>query len=228
MAGKVATLNAFFHIINHLHLMGKRIILAADKAPADIKDMEDRLLTRFKSGMTAELLRPDIELRKKILSWKIKQNGLNISDEIVNYIAESATDHVRELEGIVTSLVAYSLVYNKEVDMELTKRVINKTVDFEKKQITMEKIQDIVSNYFKIDLKEIHSKSRKREIVQARHVAMFLLKKYTNYSYAHIGNLVGKRDHATVLHACKTIQDTMVWDKVFRSIMKTIEDLLKQ
>ena len=228
LAGKIATQNAYFHIFNHLHALGKQIVLTADKAPMDIQGLEERLITRFKWGMTAELHKPDLELRRKILSSKIKQDGLNISGEIVDYIAENVTEHVRDLEGIITSLVAHSLVYGRDVDMELTKRVVSKAVKLEKKQITLEKIQNVVSSYFQIDLKEIHSKSRKREIVQARQVAMFLSKKYTDHSYSLIGNLVGKRDHATVLHACKAIKDSLDVDKGFRSTMKDIEDLLQQ
>jgi len=228
LAGKTATQNAYFHIFNHLHALGKQIVLTADKVPMDIQGLEERLITRFKWGMTAELHKPDLELRRKILGSKIKQDGLNISSEIVDYIAENVTEHVRDLEGIITSLVAHSVVYKKDVDMELTKRIVSKTVKLEKKQITLEKIQNVVSSYFQIDLKEIHSKSRKREIVQARQVAMFLSKKYTDHSYSLIGNLVGKRDHATVLHACKAIKDSLDVDKGFRSTMKDIEDLLQQ
>ena len=228
LAGKEKTQNAYFHIFNHLHLLGKQIILTSDKAPIDLQGIEERLLTRFKWGMMAELNKPDLELRKKILYNKVKHDGLDISEEIINYIAESATDHVRDLEGIITSLVAHSLVYNRGVNIELAKRVIGKTVKQEKKQITLEKIQNVVSNYFSIELKEIHSKSRKREIVQARQVAMFLSKKYTDYSYSHIGNLVGKRDHATVLHACRSIQNNLDIDKSFRLTMKDIEVLLQK
>ncbi|MDR0505602.1 MAG: chromosomal replication initiator protein DnaA [Dysgonamonadaceae bacterium] len=228
MAGKTATQNAFFHIFNHLIMLGKQIIITADKTPKDILNLEERLLSRFKWGMLAELNKPDIELRRKILSHKIKQDGLNISNEIIDYIAENVADHVRDLEGIITSLIAHSLVFNKEVDMDMAKQVVYKTIKMEKKQITVEKIQDVVSNYFKIELKAIHSRSRKREIVQARQVTMFLSKKYTNCSYAHIGCLVGKRDHATVLHAYKAVQDLMEVDKSFRSTMHDIEELLKQ
>ena len=226
LAGKEKTQNAYFHIFNHLHLLGKQIILTSDKAPIDLQGLEERLITRFKWGLTAELSKPDLELRKKILSNKVKQDGLNIADTILDYIAENVTDHVRDLEGIITSLVAHSLVYNRNVDLELAKRVVSKTVKMEKKQITLEKIQDVVSNYFNINLKEIHSKSRKREIVQARQVAMFLSKKYTDYSYSHIGCQVGKRDHATVLHACRAIQDNLDIDKSFRITLKNIEELL--
>lgn len=228
LSGKEKTQQAYFHIFNHLKLLGKQLILTADKAPVDIQGLEERLISRLKWGLTLELQKPDIELRKRILHNKVKHDGLNITDDIINYIAENVTDHVRDLEGIITSLVAHSLVFGCEVDMELTKRVVSKTVKLEKKQVTLEKIQDVVSSYFKIDIKEIHSKSRKREIVQARQVTMFLSKKYTDHSYAHIGNMVGKRDHATVLHACRTIQDALDIDKGFRMAMKDIETQIQQ
>jgi chromosomal replication initiator protein len=227
LAGKTATLNAFFHIFSHLHLLGKQIILTADKSPTEMQNMEDRLLTRFRWGMTAELHTPDIELRKKILNHKIKQDDLDISGEIVDYIACNITDHVRDLEGILTSLIAYSLVFNKDVDMELAKRVVNKAINSEKKVITAEKIEEVVSAYFKIDMKDIHSKSRKREIVQSRQIIMYLLKKYTNYSYAHIGCMVGNRDHATVIHSEKMIKNLLQVDKGFTSTMNNIEEKLK-
>jgi len=227
-AGKEKTQQTYYHIFNHLHQLGKQIILTSDKAPVNLQGLEERLITRMKWGMTAELQKPDIELRKKILSNKIKQDGLNISAEIVDFIAENVTEQVRDLEGIITSLVAYSLVYNREIDLPLAQRVINQTVRLEKKQITLEKIQDIVCKYFEIDMDLVHSKSRKREIVQARHVAMFLSKKYTSLSYAHIGNMIGKRDHATVLHAVKAIQDALDTNKSFQLTMKDIETLLKK
>lgn len=227
-AGKEKTQNAYFHIFNHLHLLGKQLVLTSDKSPVEMQGLEERMITRMKWGMTAELHKPDMELRKQILCYKIKQDGLNLSDEIVNYIAENATDHVRDLEGIITSLVAHALVYNKEIDMELTRKVVKKAIKIEEKSITPEKIQNTVSVYFNIDLKDIHSKSRKQEIVKARQIAMFLCKKHTNYSFAHIGSLVGKRDHATVLHAVRTVQDLIDIDKSFRSTMSEIENLLKK
>ena len=226
-AGKEKTQNTFFHIFNHLHLLGKQLVLTSDKAPIEMQGLEERMITRMKWGMTAELHKPDLELRKKILCYKVKQDGLNLSEEIIDYIAESVTDHVRDLEGIVTSLVAHALVYNKEIDLELTQKVVKKSVKIEEKSVTPERIQNTVSNYFSIDLKDIHSKSRKQEIVKARQITMFLYKKHTNYSFAHIGSLVGKRDHATVLHACRTVQDLIDIDKSFRSAMVEIENLLK-
>ena len=226
--GKEKTQNAYFHIFNHLHLLGKQLVLTSDKSPNEMQGLEERMITRMKWGMTAELHKPDLELRKQILRYKISQNGLNLSDTIINYIAENVTEHVRDLEGIVTSLVAHALVYNKEIDLELTRQVVSKFVSLDNKIITPEKIQNTVSNYFHIDLKDIHSKSRKQEIAKARQIAMFLCKKYTNYSFAHIGSIVGKRDHATVLHACRTVQDLIDIDKSFRSTMNDIENLLKK
>jgi chromosomal replication initiator protein len=227
-AGKEKTQNAYFHIFNHLHLLGKQLVLTSDKAPIELQGLEDRLITRMKWGMTAELYRPDLELRKKIVNYKIRQNGLIIPEEIVDFIVENITEHVRDLEGVITSLIAHTLVYGKEADLELAHEIIGKAVKCENKTITPEKIQNVVSSYFNVELKDIHSKSRKQEFVQARQITMFLFKKHTDYSYAHIGNLVGKRDHATVLYACRTVQNTLDVDKSFRSTMKDIENLLKK
>ncbi|GHT03442.1 chromosomal replication initiator protein DnaA [Bacteroidia bacterium] len=225
LANKKGTQDAFFHIFNHLSLNGKQIIFTADKAPAQIEGLEERLLSRLISGLTLELQKPDLELRKKILYNKIKQDGLTISDDIVVYIAENVTDHVRNLKGIITSLVAQSLF--SKIDLELAKRIVAQTSNVQKQQVTLEKIQDVVSSYFQVNINDIHSKSRKREIVQARQVAMFLAKKHTAYSYAHIGIVIGKRDHATVTHACKTVQNDLTTDKGFKSTMQEIETRLK-
>ncbi|MDR0833076.1 MAG: chromosomal replication initiator protein DnaA [Candidatus Symbiothrix sp.] len=225
LAGKTKTQDAFFHIFNHLTLNGKQIIFTADKAPAQIEGLEDRLLSRLISGLTLELQKPDLELRKKILYNKIKQDGLTIADDIINYIAENVTDHVRNLKGIITSLVAQSLF--SKIDLDLTKRVVLQTTNVKKKEITLDKIQDIVSSYFKVNINDIHSKSRKREIVQARQVAMFLAKKHTKHSFSHIGLIIGKRDHATVTHACKTVQNDLSTDKGFKATVLEIETRLK-
>lgn len=227
LSGLTATQNTYFHIFNHLHQLGKQIILTSDKAPIELQGLEERLISRLKWGVTAELLCPDLELRKKILTNKIKHDGLVISEDIVDYIAENVTQHVRDLEGIITSLLACSLAYNREVDLDLAKRVVCQTIKMEEKKITIEKIRDVVSHYYKIELDMIQSKSRKREIVQARQVSMFLSKKYTDSSYSHIGNMIGKRDHATVLHACKAVQDSIDIDKTFRKSITEIERILK-
>jgi chromosomal replication initiator protein len=226
-SGLTATQNTYFHIFNHLHHLGKQIILTSDKPPIELQGMEERLISRFKWGLPAELSKPDLALRKKILVNKIQLDGLIIAEEIVDYIAENVTEHVRDLEGIIASLLANSFVYKRDVDLELTRRVVGQYIKIEEKKITIEKIQDIVSAFYNVKLQDIQSKSRKREIVQARHISMFLSKKYTDASYAHIGHKIGNRDHATVLHACKAVQDTIDTDKSFRSEMQEIEKKVK-
>ncbi len=227
LANMAATQKTYFHIFNHLHQLGKQIVLTSDKSPIELDGLEERLISRLKWGVMAELHTPDLELRKRILINKIKHDGLVISEDIVDYIAENVTEHVRDLEGIITSLLACSLAYNKDVDLELTQRVVSQSIKVRERKITIEKIQDVVSNYYKIELSVMHSKSRKRDIVQARQVSMFLSKKYTNSSYSHIGYKIGKRDHATVLHACKTVQDSIDIDKKFCKSIVEIENILK-
>jgi chromosomal replication initiator protein len=189
--------------------------------------MEERLITRLRWGLTAELSRPDLELRKKILRSKISHDGISISDEVIDFIADNVTDSVRDLEGILVSLVANSVINNREIDMALAKRVISQAVRLEKKQISIQSIQEIVCNYFNMEQSSIQQNSRKREIVQARQITMYLSKKYTDCSLSHIGKVVGKKDHATVLHACKTIKDQIEISKSFRSAVEEIEGKLK-
>ncbi|MCD7971912.1 MAG: chromosomal replication initiator protein DnaA [Candidatus Azobacteroides sp.] len=225
-AGKTATQNTFFHIFNYLHQCGKQLILTCDKAPILLQSLEERLLTRFKWGLTAELEKPDQELRKLILKNKVRQEGIKLPDNIIDYIAEHATESVRDLEGIIVSLMAHSVINNKEIDMELTQKVVGMSIKIEKKEITIERIQETVCDYFTLDQKLIATKSRKREIVQARQITMYLSKKYTDFSFARIGELVGKKDHATVLHACKTVKDLIEIDHSFRSNVENIENVL--
>jgi chromosomal replication initiator protein len=225
-AGKTATQNTFFHIFNHLHQCGKQLILSCDKAPIMLQGLEDRLLTRFKWGLTAELEKPDLELRKLILRNKVRQEGVKLPDAIIDYISEHVTDSVRDLEGIIVSLMAHSVINNKEIDMELTERVVSMSIKIEKREITIERIQATVCNYFSLDQSLIYTKSRKREIVQARQITMYLSKKYTDYSLSRIGDLVGKKDHATVLHACKIVKDLIEIDQSFRSDVEDIEQIL--
>ncbi|MDD2438216.1 MAG: chromosomal replication initiator protein DnaA [Massilibacteroides sp.] len=227
LIGMDKTQNTFFHIFNHLHQLGKQLILTSDKAPVDLLGMEERLVTRLKWGLTAELYRPDPDLRRKILKNKISHEGIIIPDEVFNFIADNVTDNVRDLEGILVSLMANSVINNREIDLSLTKRVISQAVRLEKKQISVQMIQEVVCNYYNLELTAIQTQSRKREIVQARQITMFLAKKYTDCSFSHIGKIVGKKDHATVLHACKTVKDQMETNKSFRSSVEEIENLLK-
>lgn len=227
LIGKDKTQNTFFHIFNHLHLLSKQLVLTSDKPPVEMQGMEERLFTRLKWGLIAELSRPDLDLRKKILQSKIVHDNIKMPDDVFNFIANNVTENVRDLEGILVSLQANSVVYNREIDMSLTKRVVGLAVRIEKKQLTVQSIQETVCKYFNLELSAIQTNSRKREIVQARQITMFLAKKYTDCSFSHIGKIVGKKDHATVLHACKTIKDQIETNKTFRSSVLEIENLLK-
>ncbi|MDH6358268.1 chromosomal replication initiator protein DnaA [Parabacteroides sp. PF5-9] len=227
LIGMDKTQNTFFHIFNHLHQLGKQLVLTSDKAPVDLLGMEERLITRLKWGLTAELSRPDVELRKKILKDKINQDGIYISDDVFDFIINNVTDNIRDLEGILVSLMAHAVIYNREIDLALAKRVISQAVRLEKKQLSVQKIQEVVCKYFNLELALVQTNSRKREIVQARQITMYLSKKYTDCSFSHIGKIVGKKDHATVLHACKTIKDQIETNKSFRLSVEEIEGLLK-
>lgn len=229
LAGLEKTQNTFFHIFNHLHQNNKQLILTSDKAPSELQGVEERLLTRFRWGLTTKLDNPDYDLRLKILGNKILQDGLAIPADVVDFIAENVTENVRDLEGIIVSLMAYSVIYNKEVDLALAKRVISQAIrKIEKKKLTIDSISDIVCKHFNIKTELLQTASRKREIVQARQVAMYLSKIYTEMSLAQIGSIIGKKNHATVLHACKTVKDQLQVDKSFRDEIEEIEKALKK
>ena len=227
-AGVTKTQNTFFHIFNHLHQNGKQLILTSDRAPIMLQGMEDRLLTRFKWGLVAELEKPDTELRRNILRNKIRKDGLNIPESVVNYIAENVNESVRELEGIINSLLAQSILFKREIDMDLAERIIRKAVRIENKPITIDNIISKVCAHYDLDESVIHTKSRKREIVQIRQIAMYLAKKHTEISASKLGMLIGNRDHATVLHACKTVKDLIEINKSFKSDIEEIEAALKR
>jgi chromosomal replication initiator protein len=226
-AGKTQTQNTFFNIFNHLHQSRKQLILTCDRSPALIQGMEQRLLTRFKWGLTAELEKPDFELRKAILQHKIYKDGLDISEEVVDFIAENMVENIRDLEGIIVSLLAHSMLTNS-IDLNLAETVVKKLVNIEPVSITIEKIRDTVCSHFNLELAAILTQSRKREVVQARQIAMYLSKQYTKHSLSAIGHGIGNRDHATVLHACKTVCDLMSTDKHFKTNVQEIEAKLKK
>lgn len=227
-ASLTKTQNTFFHIFNHLHQNGKQLIMTSDRSPAMLQGMEDRLLTRFKWGLVAELEKPNLELRKNILRNKIYRDGLNFPEEVIDYIAENVSDSVRDLEGTIITMMARSTILNKEIDIDLAERVVNKSVPHEVKIITIEDIINKVCAHFSLDIAAIHTKSRKREVVQARQIAMYLSKKHTDSSSSKIGLLIGKKDHATVLHACKIVKDQYEVDKSFRSEIEEIENCIKK
>lgn len=227
-AGVTKTQNTFFHIFNHLHQNGKQLILTSDRAPVLLQGMEERLVTRFKWGMVAELEKPTIELRKNILHNKIRRDGLQFPPEVINYIAENVSESVRDLEGIIISIMAHSTIYNKDVDLELAQRIVHKVTQNESKTITIDNIINTVCKHFGLDTSAIHTKSRKREVVQARQIAMYLAKNYTDFSTAKIGSLIGNKDHATVLHACKTISELKEVSKSCQAELEEIQTALKQ
>lgn len=228
LAGIEKTQNTLFHIFNHLHQNNKQLILTCDKAPSELKGIEERLLTRFRWGLTTKIDHPSKALRRKILENKILQDGLSIPNDVIDYIAEHVTENARDLEGVIVSIMAHSLVYNKEIDLPLARRVIDQAIKkIEKKKITIDLIQDVVCNFYNIKPDLIHTASRKREIVQARQVTMYLSKQYTEMPFAQIGTLIGKKNHATVLHACRTVREQMEVDKGFRDEISEIELKLK-
>jgi chromosomal replication initiator protein len=227
LSGKTGTQNVFFHIFNHLHQNGRQLIITCDRPPKDIVGIDDRLLTRFKWGLTAEMEKPNYALRIAILNSKILRDGLRFPQEVIEYIAQNATENVRDLEGIVVSLMAHSVIYEKEVDIELTKRVVANAINVQERQISVELIEDEVCKYFDLEKSLIHSKSKKQEISQARQIAMYLSRKYTDKSYSNIGEMIGKRDHATVLHACKTVGNWIETDKKFKNYVLEIEQQIQ-
>ncbi len=225
LSGKSGTQDVFFHIFNHLHQNGKQVVLTSDKAPVDMQDIEQRLLSRFKWGLSAELQNPDYETRVSILKNKLYRDGVEMPEDIIDYVAKHIKTNIRELEGAVISLIAQSSFNKKEITLELAQQVVEKFVKNTKREVSIEYIQKVVSDYFEMDVATLQSKTRKRHIVQARQLAMFFAKKLTKASLASIGSQIGKRDHATVLHACKTVDNLAETDKQFR---KYIDDLRKK
>jgi chromosomal replication initiator protein len=226
-AGKEKTQDAFFHIFNHLHQSGKQLILTSDKPPVELQGLEQRLLSRFKWGLAADLQIPDFETRIAILRQKTYKDGIDLPNDVIEYIATHITDNIRELEGALISLLAQSTLNKKEITLDLAKDMIDKLIKNTKREISIEYIQKMVCNYFNIPIEQIQSKTRKREIVQARQVAMFFSKNLTKASLATIGSQIGGKDHATVLHACKTVNNLIETDKRFRIQIDEIEKKLK-
>lgn len=217
------TQDTFFHIFNHLFRNGKRIILASDRPPVDLKGMNERLLTRFSCGLIAELEKPNVQLCIDILKSKIHRDGLQIPEDVVLYIAQTANGSVRDLQGVVNSLLAYSVVYNSNIDMRLAERVIKRAVNIDDKPLTIDDIVETVCNHFNVSTAAISSKSRKRELVVARQVSMYLAQKYTKMPTSRIGKLVGGRDHSTVIHSCSQVEARLQVDSAFSDEISSIE-----
>ncbi|MBQ0024425.1 MAG: chromosomal replication initiator protein DnaA [Bacteroidales bacterium] len=227
-AEKKGTQGAFFHIFNYLHQSGKQLILTSDKAPVDLLGLEQRLLSRFKWGLSAELLPPSYETRLEILKAKCSKEGVTIPEDVLSYVAQSVTANIRELEGALVSLMASATFANKDITLDLAKGLIEKIVNEPQNEITVARIQDEVCRYFGITKELFLSRTRKREIVQARQIAMYLSRNLTKTSLSSIGTQLGGKDHATVLHACNTVSDLIDTDRSFRGFVRDIERVLTE
>jgi chromosomal replication initiator protein len=223
----VKTQETFFHIFNHLFRNGKRIILASDRPPIDLKGMPDRLLTRFSCGLIAELEKPNRQLCIDILESKIRRDGLSIPHDVVQFIAETASGSVRDLQGVINSLMAYSIVYNCDIDMNLAERIIKRAVKIDDEPLTIDDILNKVCVHYNVTEAQVNSRSRKRDYVRARQVSMYLAQKYTKMPASRIGKLVGNRDHSTVLHSCSQVEKRLKVDKAFGAELSSIENSFK-
>ena len=221
------TLDTFFHIFDHLFRLGKQIILASDRPPVDLDGVKDRLLTRFSCGLIAELEKPNVQLCIDILTSKCRRDGLKIPADVIQFIAETANGSVRDLEGVVNSLMAYSIVYNSNIDMRLAERIIKRAVKVDNHPLTVDDILDKVCGHFGVAQQQVFSKSRKRNYVLVRQVSMYLAQKYTKMPASRIGQLIGGRDHSTVLHSCNAIEERLKVDKAFLAEVTSIENSFK-
>ncbi len=224
-AGKEKTQDVFFEIFNHLHQNNKQIILTSDRAPVDLQGMEQRLLSRFKWGLSADLQFPDLETRIAIIHKKLYNDGVEMPEEVIEYLAYSINSHVRDIEGALISLLAQSSLNKKKITVDLARQMINKFVKNTTREISIDYIQKVVCDYFDMPVELLKSKTRKREIVQARQLTMYFAKQLTKSSLASIGAQCGNKDHATVLHACRTVSNLAETDKRFRIY---VEELRKK
>ena len=221
------TLDTFFHIFDHLFRLGKQIILASDRPPVDLVGVKDRLLTRFSCGLIAELEKPNVQLCVDILNSKCRRDGLKIPTEVILFVAQTANGSVRDLEGVLNSLMAYSIVYNSNIDMHLAERVIKRAVKVDNHPLTIDDILEKVCQHFGVSQQHVISKSRKRDYVQVRQVSMYLAQKYTKMPASRIGQLIGGRDHSTVIHSCSAIEQRLKLDKAFVEELNSIEHSFK-
>ncbi len=225
-AGKERTQDVFFSIFNHLHQNGKQIVLTSDKAPVEMQGMEQRLLSRFKWGLSADLNVPDLETRIAILEKKMYASGIELPKEVVEYLAYSINTNIREIEGAMNTLLMQSSLNKKSISLELAKQMVDKFVKNTAREVSIEYIQKIVCDYFDLPIEMLKSKTRKREVVQARQISMYFSKKMTKSSLANIGAHCGGKDHATVLHACRTVVNLSETDKQFRVYLEELEKKL--
>lgn len=227
LAGKTRTQENFLHVFNHLHQSEKQIILSADLAPSELKGLDEKLVSRFKSGLAAELGAPEFDARVNILKSKMYSEGINIPENVTNYIATHIASNVRELEGAMISLIAQSSLNRKEIDEELAAKIVSNFVKNSNREISIDAIQKIVSDYFQLPVEVLKEKTRKREVVQARQISMYFSKQYTKFSLKTIGLHFGGRDHSTVIHALNTVKDLMTIDRDFRKYVDDIQQKIQ-
>jgi len=227
LANKQKTQEIFFHIFNQLHQNGKQIILTSDRPPKDLDGMEERLISRFKWGLSADLQAPDLETRMAILEAKMTQEGLDIPWDVTEFISYNIKNNIRELEGVLISLVAQSTLNRREIDMDLAKEVIKNFVSQMSKEITVDFIQKLVAEHFDVPVEKLKGQTRKRSIVIARQLSMYLAKNLTNKSLKAIGENFGGRDHSTVIYSCKAVQDLLDTDRIFKDTVVDLEKKIK-
>lgn len=227
LAGKERTQEIFFHIFNHLHQAGKQIIMTSDCPPRDLKGLQERLLSRFKWGLTADLQQPDYETRVAIIQRKMQADGINIPENVIEYLAYSVDTNVRELEGVLISLIAHASLNRVELDLELAKQTLKNIVHDIDTEVSIDYIQKTVSEYFKVEVDALKDKTRKKEIVIARQVAMYFSKEYTDHSLKAIGYHFGGRDHSTVIHAVQSVNDMMDTNAGFKASIEELKKKLK-
>ncbi len=227
LANKQKTQEIFFHIFNQLHQNGRQIILTSDRPPKDLDGMEERLISRFKWGLSADLQAPDLETRMAILEAKMNHQGVEIPQDVTEFISYNIKNNIRELEGVLVSLIAQSSLNRREIDMELAKEVIRNFVSQLNKEITVEFIQSLVAEHFDVAVEKLQGKTRKRQVVIARQLSMYLAKNLTDKSLKAIGETFGGRDHSTVIYSCKTVQDLMETDIIFKDTVSELEKKIK-
>ena len=227
LANKQKTQEIFFHIFNQLHQNGKQLILTSDRPPKDLDGMERRLISRFKWGLSADLQSPDLETRMAILEAKMNRQGIDLPNDVIEFICYNIKNNIRELEGVLVSLIAQSSLNQKEIDMDLAKEVIKNFVSHINKEITVDFIQELVADHFDVGVDKLQGKTRKRSIVIARQLSMFLAKKMTNHSLKAIGENFGGRDHSTVIYSCKAVQDLLDTDMIFKDTVADLEKKIK-
>lgn len=223
LANKQKTQEIFFHIFNHLHQNGHQIILTSDRAPKDLEGMEERLISRFKWGLTTDLLSPDLETRMAILEDKMQKIGIELPKPVVEYLCHHIKDNIRELEGVLNKITFYASLHQRPADLEMAREVVRDFIKSSEEELSLHHIQNRVAEHFQIPVDKLRAKTRKRPIVVARQLSMYLAKNLTNKSLKVIGEMFGGRDHTTVLYSCRAIQDQMDTDKEFRQTVETLE-----